>query len=178
MTFKKYLTLVIFVALLLLWLGCSAIGKNSVASKNETTLKINSATEIDGVYAVVSDVLTIEDGETRNEIKSPKEWSGLWIFSNAYFSGTLMKIERPDWTPSHFPTSPNELGFESFAGPYSLHDGKIALQLSQSLYPGRVNEREVFSYTVNGPLLTLSQETGPSREYSGHSRWVITLKKQ
>jgi len=177
MTLKKSISLLTFISIVFVTLGCAVSSKNSFESKYQATTSTQNATEIDGVYTFVSDIMEIKDTQTRNEIKTQNEWSGLWIFSNGHFSQNLTRIERQQWTPSHFPTSPQELGFDSVAGRYSLKAGRVILEISQSLYPGRANAIDAFSYTLEGQLLTLSQETYPTREYSGYTRRVLKLRK-
>lgn len=132
---------------------------------------------LNGVYELVSDTTTVTaPAQSVSQITS-NEWKGLWFFQNGYFSQTLTKKERPEWTPLHFPTDARGTGFDGAAGTYSVEGETVELEYRLAFYPGRAYALDVMSYRLEGDTLTLTKELSPHREDLSEGQRVIVLRR-
>ena len=154
-----------------------ALPKEVPETSQQSAVK-SSAPMLDGIYEFVSDSTNITSPEPRNERIATPQWQGLWIFHSGYFSQTLMKNDRKEWTPAHFPDDARKVGFDGTAGGYSVVDREtIMLRCRLSFYPGRINEDRTLKYQFENDVLTLTEELIPGREYVAAGRRVIVLRK-
>lgn len=142
------------------------------------TEQIKTPTEVEGVYEFVSETISLIEPINSIEKRTNKEWKGLWIFKEGYFSRNMMKIDRSNWTPSHFPSNHIELGFDAVSGKFQINeDKKIELNKNIMLYPRNNLTDEFYSYEFNFNQLILTQELLPNRHTTSKGKKVIVLQK-
>lgn len=132
---------------------------------------------LEGVYRFESETVTLTDPEQATTRLTTSEWKGLWIFYGGHFSQTMMKIDRTEWTPSHFPNEPQKVGFDGSSGTYSIKGGTIELNYLLSFYPGKIARTETFKYQTEGDRFIFTEELHPGREYKASGERVIILSK-
>lgn len=117
---------------------------------------------LDGAYEFVSQrstltkPISIDDKDT---ISTPK-WRGLWVFKNGYFSSVLMQTQRPNFLAAEDP----ELGYESYAGSFTVKGDRLTLFQSLALSPILVGRPVVLQFRQQGNSLVLTQELRESIE--------------
>jgi hypothetical protein len=155
-----------------------ALKKQPLASSQQSPAKSSEETSIvDGIYEFVSDSTNITSPEPRTERIATPQWQGLWIFHNGYFSQTLMKNDRTEWTPAHFPDDARKVGFDGAAGRYTVAGDAMKLHYRLSFYPGRTNEDRTLKYRFENDELILTEELIPGREYIAAGQRVTVLRR-
>jgi len=132
---------------------------------------------LDGTYEFVSEVTNVIAPEKRRDERTAVEWEGLWLFHDGYFSQTLAKRQRLDWTPSHFPDDARKLGFDAASGKYKLEGDTVQLDYGLTFYPVKAGKREILSLHFDGDNLSLTEELTPTREYAATGQRVLVLRK-
>jgi hypothetical protein len=156
--------------------ACTRYDSESRAQPPASSVK-KDLSVFDGTYEFVSEVTDVIAPEKRRDERAALEWEGLWLFQNGYFSQTLAKRQRLDWTPSHFPDDARKLGFDSASGKYKLEGNTVQLDYVLTFYPGKAGKREILSYRFDGNQLTLTEELAPTREYAATGQRVLVLRK-
>ena len=166
----------IFVAMFLT--SCASQYNGQALKKQQpTTQSSQESSTVDGIYEFVSDSTNITSPEPRTERIANPQWQGLWIFHNGYFSQTLMKNDRTEWTPAHFPDDARKVGFDGVAGRYTVDGDAMKLHYRLSFYPGRANEDRTLKYRFENDELILTEELIPGREYIAAGQRVTVLRR-
>ena len=165
----------------LLCIGCAnhtvVEDSNFEVSLNKEIQTLDNATNLDGVYELVSETTETNFPEQKIEKRTSDEWQGVWFFQNGMFSQTMMKTRRPEWTPAHFPPNARETGFDGTSGSYRIDKGQIQMSYQLTFYPGRAFDDESWSYNLEKDVLTLTRTFRRSRENYADGSQIIMLKK-
>jgi hypothetical protein len=156
--------------------ACTRYNNQSLAQSSGSSLK-GEASVFDGTYQFVSEVTDLTAPKKRHDERRSQEWDGTWLFRAGYFSQTYAKRQRLEWTPSHFPDDPRDLGFDAAFGKYKLQGDTIQLDYDLTFYPGKAGRREILKYHFEGNTLTLTQELLPSRESAATGQRIVVLRK-
>lgn len=156
--------------------ACTRYNNQSLAQPSASAAK-KDASVLDGTYEFVSEVTDLTAPEKRRDERRSQEWEGVWLFRDGYFSQTLAKRQRLDWTPSHFPDDPRKLGFDAASGKYKLQGDTVQLDYDLTFYPGKAGRREILTYRFEGNTLTLTQELTPTRESVATGQRTVVLRK-
>lgn len=152
---------------------CAVIFVLAMAAEGQTPRKINQYA-IDGVYEFVSQRSVLAKPENVDIIDSSPNWRGLWIFRYPYFSSTLMQTRRV----RYFEESENrEIGYESFAGEFSVTAKSVNLVQRFSLNPLFEGRIVVLSFQRRGNILTLTQRLLPYIEDGREGQLTLVLRK-
>jgi hypothetical protein len=162
-------------------LGCEVHSDNQHVSNDHFGNTRNrippKSGHIDGVYRFLSETTSITSPEVVRSTLADSEWKGLWFFQDGFFSKTMMKIDRTEWTPKQFPQDAKGTGFDGTAGTYAIRDNEIVMDDDLSFYPGASYARNIFEYRIDGQRLVLTQTLLPSRESASTGVRVIVLEK-
>lgn len=168
----------LMLAVILSAIGCTVESKiNEQGPPIEAVTTQGNNTEIEGVYAFVSETTTISYPKNESNQRTSDEWTGYWFFQNGHFSKVLMKNERPEWTPEKFPADARGTGFDAAYGTYELKDNNLELDYIVTFYPGMAHQVETWSCSGASELLTISQKLAPSRESLAKGERVVVLRR-
>jgi hypothetical protein len=143
--------------------------------KQNKLAELNSS--LDGVYEFVSETTTITSPEQSFTKRDEAEWKGLWMFQKGYFSFTMEKRDRSEWTPRHFPDSPRGVGFDGASGKFINNGNELSLDYKLSFYPGRTPTTSTFQYSISDNKITLTEDLRPGRENAATGQRIIILRK-
>lgn len=137
--------------------ACSAHSQNLA----EGRVSINGSGKLDGVYEFVSESTVLTEPRKAAYQRSSPEWTGIWQFQNGYYTRILMKGRRDTFFDSK---GFEDLGFESFAGPYEVEGGSVRLIQKYAIHPFAVDRSALMKYQINGETLTLTETLHPYLE--------------
>jgi len=129
------------------------ISKGSVSS--------TSSIRLDGVYEFVSESTVLTKPKKIYYQRKFPQWSGVWAFQNGYYTRVLMNERRESF---YHPKKIDDLGFESFAGPYEIEGERVWLRQPYALNPFNVGRSVLMSYRINKDTLTLIENLHPYLE--------------
>ena len=172
----------VLIIVILLSVNCNNYSVNKEVSNLQFPTKaqtqtLDNSSNLEGVYEFISETNNVSFPEQKTEKRTSEEWKGFWFFQNGMFSKTMMKIDRPEWTPSRFPPNAQETGFDGASGNYQIDNGQIKIDYHLAFYPGKIFEVESLSYTLEKDVLTLTRNLGRSRENNSEGNQIIVLKK-
>ncbi|MFN0110026.1 MAG: hypothetical protein ACKVZH_14320 [Blastocatellia bacterium] len=136
-------------------------------------LLFDTSDSFEGIYELVSQEIDITGPQKASYSLAPPKWGGLWLFQGGYFSSVLMKEERERF----FECKDQNLGYESFAGIYTLEDNKILFKQSFSLHPYYKNRPVIMNYQIKSNTLTLTQVLRPTVEDKTEGTVKVILRK-
>ena len=128
---------------------------------------------IEGVYELVSQEINIAAPYKESYVISPPRWTGIWQIHDGYFSSVLMKDERNKF----FDCEERDLGYESFAGIYTLEGDEILFKQNYSLHPFYKSRPVIMKYTIKPNTLILMQIFRPTTEDKSEGTMKITLRR-
>ena len=139
---------------------------------------LGQVVKIDGAYQFVSETVSLQKPKKQQFFRKSPEWSGLFLFSDGYFSVSLMDNNRKFDGISNFPKNIRQIGYESFAGKYETSETTINFnpEVGLNLFfdVGRIS---VFKFKIEGESMTLTQTLSPYVEDMRKGEVVIVLKK-
>jgi len=140
-------------------------------------VKMNSGPGIDGVYILVSEISTLENGKGTNMIRKSPEWTEVVIFTNGVYSRTRVATDRKDDWVGEFPRNASELGYDSEVGTYELSSYQLTLSANIALAPFKYHGTSVFSYREEDGFLILTSRIPVHSKNSPSGNIVTTLRK-
>lgn len=160
-------------------LCCSVLSKSTGNDSLNTSsgLQESDNSNVDGVYRFVSDTTTYVLPDRATEARDDSNWKGFWIFKDGYFSKTIVRNERPEWTPEKFPSDARGTGFDGGVGKYNTNGHELTLTYEITYYPGMSSEVEYFNFQLKEGLLTLTRAFTPSRESAAKGEQVVVLQR-
>lgn len=165
---------------IMILLLCCAVNPNSLKPQSpkitESSQK-SPQSRLDGVYEFVSEITTVTWPSTKEIKLTSYEWKGTWFFQDGRFSKTMMKIERPEWTPGKFPIDTDGTGFDGASGTYTTENNSLKLDYILSFYPGKVYQQDVLTFDVESETLTLTRKLIPNRESQSSGECVTVLRR-
>jgi len=143
-------------------------------SLSKEQVSVRSPEKLDGVYEFVSES-TVLTKPTKSAYKRMlPEWAGVWQFQNGYYTRVLMKRRRDNFFD---PKKLDDLGFESFAGPYEIVRESVLLKQPYAFHPFNVGGSALLAYRLDGDILTLSQTLHPYIEDPREGTVTIVLRR-
>lgn len=135
-----------------------------------------AGSHIEGAYELISDNLTVGTLDKKVIARDRRDWSGIWIFRDGFYSQTTMKKGRSAWV-SRFPRDGRELGYLSCAGSYTIDGKYLILRETLSLFPESTNRPGHYEYRIDGDTVTLRESWEASVERTMPGERIIVLKK-
>lgn len=153
--------------------GCPQLMTKTV---RPTVIHSQSDIRLDGVYSFVREEVTLLKPRRETRVLAPPEWTGVWHFSNGSYSSVLMLDKRP----SFFDVKNPDLGYESFAGRYTVDGDRLVLARDFSAHPFLRGHTTVMQYRFEDDLLILTNTLAPRLEdlREGTISVVLTRLKQ
>jgi hypothetical protein len=124
----------------------------------EGQVNTDSRHRLDGVYEFVSETTTLTKPRKASYKRMSPEWTGIWQFQNGSYTCVLMKGRRDEFFNRK---KLEDVGFESFAGPYELEGERLRLMRKYTFHPWDVGRSKVVNYRVDGDTLTLIEALHP-----------------
>jgi hypothetical protein len=134
---------------------------------------VSLPTVLDGTYEFISQDTWIVKPVTEHTRKISPDWSGQWHFHDGLFASVMMQKGRTKFLECE----DRDLGFEAFAGKYSLRSRTLFMEQSISLAPFYEGRTVTMSYTKRGSVLELTHTLKPHVEDEREGKVVIILKK-
>lgn len=125
------------------------------------------------MYQLVSQEVNITKPHKESYSFTPPRWTGMWQIHQGYFSSVLMKEKRDKF----FECEQRELGYESFAGTYTLDGDEILFTQHYSLHPFHQGRPVVMKYAIKNDTLTLIQAVDPGIEDMTDGTVKIVLRR-
>lgn len=147
-----------------------------VQNKNTAPEKESAAdcAELEGVYEFISETTVLTKPDKITGERTQSDWNGIWQFQKCYYTRVMMK----KWRGGFFDRQNVEnLGFESFAGPYKTKGNRVQLIQTYALHPFDVERSTIMEYQVNGSTLTLTQTLTPYLENPSQGTVTIVLRR-
>jgi hypothetical protein len=129
-----------------------------------------------GAWEFISEETVITEPRAGTSRRATPDWVGMWIFERGYFSCTLMRRDRRLEDFLH-PKSPEDLGFEAYAGGYELDKGTLLLYPNYPFHPLGQMPRHEYEIQLNGDTLTLVERWGPILERMTAGTMTVVLKR-
>jgi hypothetical protein len=134
-----------------------------------------NASELEGVYELVSQTTEIKKPQAVSSTRSTPEWVGMWQFQNGHFTQLMMKARRDTFFSSD---SRSNLGFDAYGGSYELMSpGTLLLHLKYAINPFNVDRGIKLQYEVNENKVTLIETLQPKVEDLREGRITTILRK-
>lgn len=144
----------------------------ALSAKSSALLTENNE-NIEGVYELVTQEVNITKPHKESYSLTPPRWTGIWQFNSGYFSSVLMKDERSNF----FDCEERDLGYESFAGTYTLEGDEITFKQNYSLHPFYKGRPVVMNYSLKKNTLILIQVLHPGIEDMSEGTIKIVLRR-
>lgn len=147
--------------------------------KAESDIVENSAfgtkeKSIEGLYEFVSQEIKITKPAKEEFTLSPPEWTGIWQIHDGYYSSVLMMSDRSKFFECG---EARQLGYESFAGNYTITGKIIKFERSYSFHPLYEGKLAFMEYEINKDTLILTETLIPHIEDMRAGTVKIVLKK-
>jgi hypothetical protein len=131
--------------------ACSVHSQNVAKGR----VSVNGSGKLDGVYEFVSESTVLTEPRKTAYKRTSPEWAGVWQFQNGYYTRVLMKRSRVNFFDYK---NLDDLGFESFAGPYEINGDSVLLKQTYAFNPLYVDGFAPMTYRVDGDTLTLLEK--------------------
>jgi hypothetical protein len=136
--------------------------------------RIPASDKLDGVYEFVSELTVLTAPRKATQERRSSEWAGIWQLQDGHYTRVLMKRRRDRFFE---PKKLDDLGFESFAGPYEIKGDSISLTQDYAFNPFTIGRSALFRYRSEGDTLTLIERLHPYMEDLREGTITIVLRK-
>ena len=144
---------------------------------NNTTRGQRSVESMDkliGVYDFVSETTVLSKPRKSVLKRISPEWTGIWQFQDGYYTRVIMKGRRDTFFDSK---KFEDLGFESFAGPYEFEGAGVRLIQKYAINPFSVDRSALMDFQIDGDTVTLIQTLRPYLEDPREGTITIVLRR-
>jgi len=127
-----------------------------------------------GVYDFISETTVLSKPRKSAFKRISPEWTGTWQFQNGHYTRVLMKGRRDTFFDFK---RLEDLGFESFAGPYEFEGARVRLIQKYAVHPFAVDRSALMDFRIDGDNLTLIQTLHPYLEDPREGTITVVLRR-